>query len=110
MKEIIINKTENEKIIMLLEDGIVVEKYAEIQEKQRLEGNIYIGKIENILPGMQAAFVNIGEKKNAFIHLKDILPKVDETKNNVEEIVNSKQIKDVVKKRRFNYCSSQKRF
>lgn len=97
MKEIIINKAEDKKTIMLLENGILLEKYEDNQEKERLEGNIYIGKIENVLPGMQAAFVDIGERKNAFIHLKDVLPKVDETQNDIEEIMKSKDIKDIVK-------------
>ena len=96
MKEIIINKAEDKKTIMLLENGVLLEKYDDNQEKERLEGNIYIGKIENVLPGMQAAFVDIGEKKNAFIHVKDVLPKVDETQNNIEEIIKSKDIKDIV--------------
>lgn len=98
MKEIIINKIADKQTIMLLENGTILEKYEEGNKKQRIEGNIYIGKVENVLPGMQAAFVNIGEKRNAFIHLKDLLPKFDETKINIEQIVNSKQIKDVVKK------------
>ncbi len=97
MKEIIINKDDRKnKIIMLVENGKLIEKYQENDEIKRLEGNIYIGKIKNVLEGMQAAFIDIGENKNAFIHLKDILPKVDvtvENQNDDEQI----NIKDVVK-------------
>ena len=46
---------------------------------------------------MQADFVDIGETKNAFIHLKDLLPKLDIKTNNPNEIVNNSNIKDVVK-------------
>ena len=98
MQEIIINKDkQNTKTIAIVENGILIEQYIEKEDKQRLEGNIYLGKVENILPGMQAAFVNIGEGKNTFIHLRDILPKVDITKN--EKADDSKlKIKDFIKR------------
>jgi len=94
MKEILINQKENTKQILLLEDGNLVEKYEESENVQRIEGNIYIGRIESVLQGMQSAFVNIGQKKNTFIHLKDILPKVD-IKDGVQE--ENKKIKEIVK-------------
>ena len=94
MKEILINKQEKVKQILLLEEGNLIEKYIENEDVQRIEGNIYIGKVVNVLQGMQAAFVNIGQKKNTFIHLKDILPKVDITK---EELDDTKKIKEVIK-------------
>ena len=98
MQENIINKDkQNTKTIAIVENGILIEQYIEKEDKQRLEGNIYLGKVENILPGMQAAFVNIGEGKNTFIHLRDILPKVDITKN--EKVDDSKlNIKDFIKR------------
>ena len=49
----------------------------------RKEGNIYIGIVKDIIKGMQAAFVDIGTEKNSFIHLKDVLDKVDESKENL---------------------------
>lgn len=91
MYDIIINKKNDGKEIYLLENGILVER---IKERKKIEGNIYIGKVQNVLPGMQAAFVDIGENKNTFIHLKDVLPKIDETKQ--KQQVN-KNIKDVIK-------------
>lgn len=82
MKELIIFNSErnNKKIILLVEDEELVEKYEEDEENKSIEGNIYVGKVQNVLSGLQSAFVNIGEKKAAFIHSKDILPKVDITK------------------------------
>lgn len=77
MYEIIVNKQENVKTIILLENKIVVEKYEESEENAKTEGNIYLGKVQNVLQGMQSAFIDIGERKNTFIHLKDLLPKVD---------------------------------
>lgn len=94
MKEILINKKEDSKQILLLEDGNLVEKYEENKNIQRIEGNIYIGKVESVLQGMQSAFVDIGQKKNTFIHLKDILPKVD-VKDGIQE--ETKKIKEIVK-------------
>ena len=80
MKEILIDvKPDGSTCILLCHHGKLVEYYEENEEKQRLEGNIYLGKVQNILPGMQAAFIDIGEEKNAFIHQKDILPKTDIT-------------------------------
>lgn len=77
MKKLIINIEDDIQKIFLLEDGVLTEKYTDSKYKKRLEGNIYIGKVQNIIPGLQAAFVNVGENKNAFIHLKDVLPKRD---------------------------------
>lgn len=98
MKEIIINvDKENNKIIMLVENGNLIERYFENNETKRLEGNIYVGKIQNVLQGMQAAFVDIGEGKNTFIHLKDILPKLDTKTNDTEELIKKSNIKDIAK-------------
>ena len=94
MKEILINQKEDTKQILLLEDGNLVEKYEENENIQRIEGNIYIGKVESVLQGMQSAFVDIGLSKNTFIHLKDILPKVD-VRDGVKE--ETKKIKEIVK-------------
>ena len=85
MKEIYINQEKNGKKVYLIENNKILEKYEESIEKPILEGNIYIGKVQNVLPGMQAAFINIGSGKNAFIHLKDLLPKVDITKEPTQE-------------------------
>lgn len=86
MKELIVSVQNEVENILLLEDGILTEKYVDSKYKKRLEGNIYIGKVQNIFPGLQAAFINVGENKNAFIHLKDVLPKVDVTKEKNTDI------------------------
>ena len=96
MRELIIAKREEERLIALMENGVLVEKYSEVPEKQRLEGNIYLGKVQNVLQGMQAAFVDIGEGKNTFIHLKDALPKVDISRDKQVNVANM-QIKDYLK-------------
>ncbi|MBU36030.1 MAG: ribonuclease G [Candidatus Marinimicrobia bacterium] len=71
-KEIYINESMGETRIAILEDTQLVEVYVEKQEKQRMVGNIYKGKVENVLPGMQAAFVDIGYDVNAFLPFSEI--------------------------------------
>ena len=95
MIEIVVNKKRDLKTTALIENGILEELYEEEKESKynRNEGNIYIGIIKDIIPGMQAAFLDIGIEKNSFIHVKDVLPQVDEK---VEKQVTAK-IEDVVK-------------
>ncbi len=80
MTEILVQKSKEKKEIALVENGRLIEYYDESENENRNEGNIYIGIVKDIIKGMQSAFIDIGTEKNSFIHLKDILPKVDETK------------------------------
>lgn len=80
MTQLLIQENEENKQIALVENGELVEYYKEDNETNRREGNIYIGIVKDIIKGMQSAFVDIGTEKNSFIHLKDVLPKIDETK------------------------------
>jgi len=73
LKEILVNVREEETRVAVIEDKVVVEIYIERSLNQRLVGNIYKGKVENVLPGMQAAFVDIGLDKNAFLFVEDAL-------------------------------------
>jgi len=95
MKELVVYKKDSRKNIMLLQDGILVENHIEDEINKTIEGNIYIGKVQNVFQGMQAAFVNIGKNKNAFIHLKDILPKQDKSKE--KDIKFTESINDLIK-------------
>ena len=98
MKEIIINQNEDSsRIIALVENGRLIEKYDEKQEERVLEGNIYCGIVKDILPGMQSAFIDIGENRNAFIHIKDVIPKVSNTTGNKDENLEKYKIKDYLK-------------
>ena len=94
MLELIISKKQNQEKIALVENGNLVEYYEEDENTERKEGNIYIGKVKDIINGMQSAFIDIGTEKNSFIHLKDVLPKIDEKK---EENKINVEIKDVLK-------------
>ena len=95
MIEIIVNRDKEQKIIAAIENGKLIEVYEENKENQkaRNEGNIYVGIVKDIVPGMQAAFINIGTEKNSFIHVKDVVPQVDEK---VEKRIET-NIKDVIK-------------
>lgn len=94
MRELLINNQNDKNLIFLIEDRKIVEYYEDSEEHKNLDGNIYIGKVQNIVPGLEAAFINLGEDKNAFIHKKDILPKQDETK---EKFQNSTPITKLIK-------------
>lgn len=85
MTQLLIQENNGNKQIALIEDGQLVEYYEEDNETIRREGNIYIGIVKDIIKGMQSAFVDIGTEKNSFIHLKDVLPKIDETKQKIDE-------------------------
>ncbi|MFX3624557.1 MAG: Rne/Rng family ribonuclease [Ectobacillus sp.] len=76
MRTLYMNLLGTEKRIALQEDGQLVEIFFERPDEKEIVGNIYIGRVINILPGMQAAFVDIGAKQNAYIH-RDDLPGAD---------------------------------
>ncbi len=71
-KEIIINVTGGQSRIAIVEDGELVELYIENPENVRTIGDIYLGRVRRILPGIKAAFVDIGQKQDAFLHFSDL--------------------------------------
>ena len=73
MIDIVVNATPRETRIALLEQGLVAELFIERHTNHGLVGNIYRGRVAKILPGMQAAFVDIGLTKAGFLHVSDIL-------------------------------------
>lgn len=97
MQELLIDVDNENKKILLVENGKLIEKYEENPGRDRLEGNIFLGIVENILPGMQAAFVNIGKEKNTFIHIRDVVPKISEVTGNKNENFGDYNIKDYLK-------------
>lgn len=97
MQELIVVQKQDIKEISILEDGVLKEYYKEKEDKKRLEGNIYIGKVTDVLIGMQVAFVDIGAGKNAFLHIRDILPKKSNVTGNKKEELENYKIKDYIK-------------
>jgi ribonuclease G len=73
-EEILINITPLETRVAVVENGMLQEVYIERSRKRGLVGNIYNGKVVRVLPGMEAAFVDIGLERTAFIHVSDIVP------------------------------------
>ena len=71
-KEIIINSTANEHRIAILEDGKTAELFVETPGKARIVGDIYLGKVAKVMPGIRAAFVDIGMSQDAFLHFSDV--------------------------------------
>lgn len=71
MQEIRIKVAKEKGTVILIENYHVVEKY-DINSQENIDGNIYIGVVKNIIPGINAAFVDIGKEKNAFIHFDDL--------------------------------------
>lgn len=72
-KEIYINVTQHEKRVAILIDKKIEEFYIERPESVNLAGNIYKGRVESVLPGMGAAFVNLGLEKNGFLYVTDVV-------------------------------------
>jgi ribonuclease G len=71
-KEIIINATANEIRIAITEDNRLAELFVETTEKERSVGDIYLGKVAKVMPGIRAAFIDLGLKQDAFLHFSDI--------------------------------------
>src|SRR6476620_5581982 len=70
--EILINVTPQETRVAMLEQGVVQELHMERSSARGLVGNIYLGRIARVLPGMQSAFIEIGLERAAFLHIADI--------------------------------------
>jgi len=72
-RELVISVDVGEKRVAVLEDGQVAEVYLERPERRSIAGNIYLGVVDNVLPGMEAAFVEIGLEKNGFLYVDEIV-------------------------------------
>ncbi len=73
VKEILISSDEDETRVAIIEDRRLVEIYAERSSSFSSVGNIYLGKIKDVLPGMEAAFVDIGLAKNGFLYVDEVI-------------------------------------
>ncbi len=75
-KELIIDASSSEVNIALLEDGVLVELQKEQTDNNYTVGDIYLGRVKKIMPGLNAAFVNVGYEKDAFLHYLDLGPQI----------------------------------
>lgn len=88
-KQMLVSTRKGVAKIAVLEGPTLVEYYSAQSKSKSLVGNIYLGKVKNILPGMEAAFVNFGEEKNGVLYVTDISRKNNHEK--IENIINKDQ-------------------
>jgi ribonuclease G len=77
--EILVSVTPPETRVAITEDGRLVEIFHERRNRQGLVGNVYLGRVQRVLPGMHAAFISIGLDRQAFLYVEDVLPRALET-------------------------------
>jgi ribonuclease G len=80
-KQLVINDIEFETRVALVEDGTIAEIFVERHDESDIAGNIYKGKVKRVLPGMQAAFIDIGMKQAAFIYVNDVFDNFADLEN-----------------------------
>src|SRR5436305_7531208 len=84
-REILINANPRETRVAIIEDDQLVELLVDRPEARRMVGDIYLGRVEAVLPGIQAAFVDIGTEKSAFLHASDLVFPEDEHDDDDED-------------------------
>ncbi|MBT8221024.1 MAG: Rne/Rng family ribonuclease [Bacteroidia bacterium] len=89
-KELIINSTNNKVEIALLEDRKLVELHQQKSDNKFLVGDIYLGRIKKLMPGLNAAFVDIGHSKDAFLHYTDLGPNLRSVVKFTNDAINGK--------------------
>ncbi|KUO51553.1 MAG: ribonuclease G [Desulfitibacter sp. BRH_c19] len=87
-KDLLVDVQEEQILVTVVENGTLMEVYVEREFNKRIVGNIYLGIVKNVLPGMQAAFVDIGLERNAFLFVEDATP----SKNMIDETFKGPQI------------------
>ncbi|TDI76712.1 MAG: Rne/Rng family ribonuclease [Bacteroidetes bacterium] len=84
-KEIIINSDQKQTRIAIVENGRLAELFIETKEVERTIGNLFLGRIRRIMPSIQAAFVDIGQKQDAFLHFSDLVDNIPDWLKFVQE-------------------------
>ena len=119
--EILVNVTPRETRAAVVENGVLQEVYVERTNRRGITSNIYKGRVSRTLPGMQAAFIDIGLERTAFLHVSDIAqPEIDgdtaaalPRTENIRDLVNEgddlpvQVLKALATKLRFNYLALQ---
>jgi ribonuclease G len=90
-KEIIINSSSTQTRVAITEDGNLVDFFIDQPEKRRMVGDIYLGRVARILPGIKAAFIDVGMKHDAFLHFSDIGDRLKE----LQDIIGDDEDTDV---------------
>ena len=84
-RELLINSGARETRVAILEDGKLVELLVDRPDNRRMVGDIYLGRVEAVLPGIQAAFVDIGTEKSAFLHASDLVHQTADEAEDADE-------------------------
>ena len=95
--ELLINVTPSEARVAMIVGGALQEVHIERESKRGIVGNIYKGKVSRVLPGMQAAFVDIGLEKAAFLHASDIVPHTECVAENEKKQFQVRDISELVR-------------
>ncbi len=96
-EEILINITPRETRVAMVENGVLNEIFIERASKRGLVGNIYLGKVSRVLPGMQAAFIDISLERTAFLHASDIVPRSSEKGNGADKADSPEDIQKLIR-------------
>ncbi|MFC0034843.1 Rne/Rng family ribonuclease [Cardiobacterium valvarum] len=89
--EILINHTPYETRVALLGDGVLQDIFVERERKRGIVGNIYKGKVQRVLPGMDAAFIDIGLERAGFLHVKNVVRRGDKPPTRISEVMREGQ-------------------
>ncbi|WP_319535567.1 ribonuclease G [uncultured Vibrio sp.] len=95
--ELLLNVTPSETRVAMIEGGVLQEIHIERESRRGIVGNIYKGKVSRVLPGMQAAFVDIGLDKAAFLHASDIVPHTECVAENEKQQFQVRDISELVR-------------
>ncbi|GLO59773.1 ribonuclease G [Vibrio sp. MACH09] len=95
--ELLINVTPSETRVAMIEGGVLQEVHIEREARRGIVGNIYKGRVSRVLPGMQAAFVDIGLEKAAFLHASDIVPHTECVAENEKQQFQVRDIAELVR-------------
>ncbi|CAH0534461.1 Ribonuclease G [Vibrio stylophorae] len=95
--ELLVNVTPSETRVAMIESGVLQEVHVEREAKRGIVGNIYKGRVSRVLPGMQAAFVDIGLDKAAFLHASDIVPHTECVSENEKQQFQVRDIAELVR-------------
>ncbi len=97
-RQILINAAPHETRVVIMEDNVLVELMLDRPDAQRTVGDIYLGRVEGVLPGIQAAFVNIGTDKAAFLHVSDLADEDPEASEEEKGVRRYPPIQTLIKK------------
>ncbi|HSG82436.1 MAG TPA: Rne/Rng family ribonuclease [Gemmatimonadota bacterium] len=97
-RQILISEAPHETRVAILEDNVLVELMLDRPDAQRIVGDIYLGRVEGVLPGIQAAFVNIGSDKAGFLHVSDLADEDPEASEEEKGVKRYPPIQTLIKK------------